>query len=177
MPIQLHQLPQRFQKEALAQLAPPAPKEAPKEAVRSPNRVKIATGTEIVLKTQRKAVSRQRVARTRNLGTWTNAVYWQRVRWALRKTFQFWKPAMAGLKAAKVGKLYLCARCKKLFDRKGVQIDHTIPAGSLTCGEDLAGFLQRLTPESPDAFRVFCRGCHRTKTDEDRAAAERIALL
>lgn len=52
MPIQLHQLPNRFQAQALAQLAPPAPKGAPKEAIRSPKRVKVAVDGPRPVKTE-----------------------------------------------------------------------------------------------------------------------------
>jgi hypothetical protein len=128
------------------------------------------------VKTQKKAPSEpprakgQRVPRTHNSGTWTSARYWSHVRSALRMAFRWWKPGLDALKRAKVGKgLYLCYGCTKMFPRKGVQIDHTIPAGTLTCSQDVAGFLERLTPESPDAFRVFCKKCHQAKTNQDRA--------
>ncbi len=113
---------------------------------------------------------RQRVARTRNMGTLTESAFWIRVRWALRKQFQWWKPAMEALKRAKIGKTYLCAYCGKCFPRKGVQVDHKLGVGALTKPEHLAGFLERLTPENPDAFQVLCRECHRAKTRADRYA-------
>lgn len=117
----------------------------------------------------RQSGARQRVARTRNGGTWTNARYFSHLRSALRMAFRWWKPALTALKRAKVGKLYLCAGCGKLFPRKQVQIDHTIPAGSLSCYGDIAGFLERLTAEDPDAFKVLCRArCHQAKTDAER---------
>lgn len=109
----------------------------------------------------------KRSPRTRNHGTWTEAAYWGRLRSALRSTFRYWKPGAAALKAAKYGSHYLCARCRKLYPRKAVQIDHITPCGSLRCLDDLAGFLERLTPEDPAAFQVLCVSCHKGKTCED----------
>jgi hypothetical protein len=112
----------------------------------------------------------RRVARTRNGGTWTEAHYWGALRSHLRRLFRFWKPAQLALKAAKLpGRpRFLCADCEKLFPRKGVQIDHVVPCGTLMCLSDLPGFLERLTPESPAAFCVRCRACHQVKTNAER---------
>lgn len=112
---------------------------------------------------------KQRVARTRNGGAWSEARFWSHLRSSLRLAFRWWKPAMTALKRAKVGKLYLCAGCGKLFPRKQVQVDHTVAAGALSRPEDIAGFLARLTPEDPDAFKVLCRArCHQAKTNAER---------
>jgi len=53
--------------------------------------------------------------------------------------------------------------------RKDVQIDHVIPCGRLAGAEDIAGFLERLTPENGAAFQVVCRDCHKAKTAAERA--------
>jgi hypothetical protein len=54
---------------------------------------------------------------------------------------------------------------------KEIQLDHTIPCGSLLSAEDIPGFLQRLTPEDPGAFKVLCKAkCHQAKTNAERAA-------
>lgn len=50
---------------------------------------------------------------------------------------------------------------------KEVQIDHETPVGSLKSGDDLKGFLERLTPEV--GFQVLCKDiCHQAKTNEER---------
>jgi len=119
--------------------------------------------------------SRQRVERTRNMGKWTESEYWGRTRSALREAFRYWGPAMEAKKQAKVGvgrsARWLCAGCGKLFLEKGVHVDHIVPCGALTAYEHLPDFLRRLTPDSPDAYMVLCRGkggCHQKKTNKER---------
>ena len=63
---------------------------------------------------------------------------------------------------------YQCAKCKKWFPRKEVQIDHVVPCGSLKGPDDIAGFLERLTPESTEAYQVLDKKCHKIKTQEER---------
>lgn len=119
-----------------------------------------------------------RVARTRNSGTWTEAQFWGAVRGVLRRIHRSWKPAQAALRAARVrypGKhnakwAYLCADCKRLFRRRGVQIDHQEPCGELTDLAHLAEWVGRLLPEDPKAYRVRCLKCHQKKTDGERQA-------
>jgi hypothetical protein len=98
------------------------------------------------------------------------------LRSGLRRLFRFWKPAVAALHAARVpcsGRhgqkwAYVCADCGKLFPRKEVQIDHKVPVGRLLAYEDLPGFVERLTPESPDAYACRCLSCHQEKTNKER---------
>ena len=54
---------------------------------------------------------------------------------------------------------------------KEIQIDHKIEAGSLTCGDDLKGFVERLFVEV-DGLQILCNkrldgkeSCHKKKTD------------
>lgn len=118
-----------------------------------------------------------RVPRTRNEGTWTEAAYWGHLRSSLRRTFRFWKPALAALQAARVRHsgprgqkwAYLCSDCGKLSPRKDVQVDHIVPVGQLTAYEHVGEFLRRLTPEDPKSFAVRCRVCHQAKTNAERA--------
>lgn len=63
---------------------------------------------------------------------------------------------------------YQCNHCKQWFKDKDVQIDHIIPVGSLKCSEDIAGFLERLTPEDVNAFQCLCKECHAVKTAKER---------
>jgi hypothetical protein len=126
----------------------------------------------------------QRVARTRNGGTYTEAQFWGRLRSALRRTYRFWKPAVMALKAARIpmsgprGRKwgFICAGCGKPYLRKQVNIDHKEPAGALTDYEHIGPFLKRLTPEDPSAYQVLCTGegtcrCHDRKTKAERALA------
>lgn len=118
-----------------------------------------------------------RVPKTRNAGTMTEAAYWGKVRSLLRKGFMYWKPMQKTKEEAsrpykgpnkRLKKEYKCAKCKKWFKGADVQIDHIIEAGSLRCSEDLAGFLERLTPEDPKAYQVLCKPCHQIKTNKAR---------
>lgn len=114
-------------------------------------------------------MAKRRVERTRNLGTQTEAAYWGGIRSALRSHFRFWKPMREAKRRAWVGRgLYKCAACGGTFPSKDVQIDHIIPCGSLKCLDDLAGFVERMTPEDPAAFAILCKSCHQKKTNEER---------
>jgi|FLOH01.1.fsa_nt_gi 5-methylcytosine-specific restriction endonuclease McrA len=115
----------------------------------------------------------RRVARTRNNGEWTESQYWSAIRSALRLKFRYWKTAQQSLVNARrkyKGKSkrqkyeYNCNECKDWFKRKDVEIDHIIPVGSLKCLEDLAGFVERLTPEKVSAYQILCKKCHLIKT-------------
>lgn len=119
----------------------------------------------------------RKVARTRNGGTFTESMYWSAIRSALRAKFRYWKPAVAALNAAKrpsqsrnkrLKHEYQCAKCKKWFPRKDVQIDHIKPCGSLKCEKDIAPFLKRLTPEDPSAYQILHTECHKAKTAKER---------
>jgi hypothetical protein len=117
-----------------------------------------------------------KVPRTRNGSTWTEAQFWQAVRSTLRRGFRWWKPAVAALHAARApfrgprGQkwAFLCADCQKLFIRRKVQIDHVVACGALTDYAHVGEFVRRLTPESPDAFRVRCLTCHQLKTNSEK---------
>ena len=128
-------------------------------------------------KPPKRAAKRQKVARTRNLGTMTEAMFWGKVRSELRRAFRWWKPALEALKRQRIASkgprgrkwLYRCEGCGKLFLRSAVQIDHRIPCGTLTDYAHVGEFLRRLCPESPDDFRILCRKvCHQQKTNAER---------
>lgn len=71
-------------------------------------------------------------------------------------------------------KEYQCAECKGWFGSSEVNVDHRIPAGSLTSFEDLPGFCERLFC-GKDGLQVLCtKGCHARKTLEERAANKEI---
>ena len=114
------------------------------------------------------------VEKNRNGGTWSEARYWGAVRSSLRRGFRFWLPITACKNKARRPKKrggrqkweYKCAKCKKWFKGTEVQVDHKIPVGSLKCGKDIEGFLERLTTET--GFQVLCKPCHQIKTNTER---------
>ena len=119
-----------------------------------------------------------KVKRIRNGKTWTEATYWGRVRGALRKTFANWSPAKLAMIAAR--RPYngpnkrqrfevQCRHCNEWFKQADIRKDHVIPVGSLRCMEDLCGFLERLTPEAPEAFQMLCNPCHDALTKKENA--------
>ena len=117
-----------------------------------------------------------RVARTRNLQTWTEAQFWTRIRSALRRISMYWKPAQAAKNKTRKsvrGKRhkfeYQCEKCKNWYKSNEVEIDHKIEVGSLKCAEDLKGFVERLFPEDLNAYQILCKAkCHRKKTNSKR---------
>lgn len=50
---------------------------------------------------------------------------------------------------------------------KEVQIDHIVEVGSLTCSNDLPGFVDRLFCEV-EGFQTLCKPCHQVKTNSAR---------
>lgn len=111
--------------------------------------------------------------KTRNHNTLTEAEFFSKIRSALRKAFQFWKPMQLVLEEAsrksqsdnkRLKKEYQCNHCKKWFKRSDVQIDHVIECGSLKCYEDIVPFIIRLTAEEKSAYQILCKNCHSCKT-------------
>lgn len=130
-------------------------------------------------KTKSKRGKRADIARPFCSGQWTNARFFQFIRTALRRASSRWQPAYACLKKAETTKLinkktgrlamhYQCALCCGEFPRKEVNIDHIVPAGSLSSFDDLPGFAQRLFCEI-DGFRVLCIECHAEVTKEQKS--------
>lgn len=126
----------------------------------------------------KKTVKREsKVPKTRNANTLTESQYWGKIRSALRSAFRFWKPMMIALEKAsrpytgtnkRIKKEYQCAHCKEWFQRKDVEIDHSIPCGSLKGFDDIQGFIERLTVEDPNAFQILCKPHHKEKTLSER---------
>jgi 5-methylcytosine-specific restriction endonuclease McrA len=119
---------------------------------------------------------RARVAKTRNNGTMTESAFWSFIRSALRQKSRWWKPitqckANAKRKYKGPNKRqkfeYQCASCKQWYAEKNINVDHIIPAGTLTCSNDLPGFVDRLFCEI-DNLQVLCSGCHDIKTKAEK---------
>lgn len=119
-------------------------------------------------------MARQRVARTRAGGTWTEAGYWNYLRGLLRNGFKRYpvkfqvKNANRRKKTAKGrGYEYPCAICNGWFVDKEVQVDHIKPCGSLKQWDDLVPFVSNMFCES-DNLQVLCKTCHQKKTNSER---------
>lgn len=54
---------------------------------------------------------------------------------------------------------YICTQCKEEFSGKNVAVHHILECGSLTCAEDLPGFVERLFCEESGLI-LLCSGCH-----------------
>jgi 5-methylcytosine-specific restriction endonuclease McrA len=113
-----------------------------------------------------------RIPKTRNSGTMTESAFWSFIRSALRQKSRWWKPITeCKMKARRPYKgpnkrqkfEYLCNSCKTWFPEKQINVDHIVGAGSLNCGQDLPGFVDRLFCEQ-DNLQVLCTTCHDHKT-------------
>ncbi len=115
--------------------------------------------------------------KTRNLNTQTEAAFFSHLRSALRRTFRWWKPAIAAKQAARQPYqgdnkrqkwVYQCKHCHNWFKGAEVQIDHIIPTGQLNRLEDIPGFIKRLTVEDVNAYQILCKPCHKKKSAEEK---------
>lgn len=116
--------------------------------------------------------------KTRNFGTMTESAFWGWLRSALRKRSMVWKPLQEAKKLARrpyVGENprlkweYQCAHCGLWFPEKEINVDHKIEAGSLTNGDDLKDFVNRLFCEI-EGFQILCETCHHEKTQNNKKA-------
>jgi hypothetical protein len=110
--------------------------------------------------------------KTRNSGTMTESAFWSFIRSALRQKSRWWKPITeCKMKARRPYKgpnkrqkfEYECNCCHRWFPEKQINVDHIVGAGSLNCGQDLPGFVDRLFCEQ-DNLQVLCTTCHDHKT-------------
>ena len=121
-------------------------------------------------------VKRSRVAKTRNSGTMTESAFWSFIRSALRNKSRWWKPITECKQKARrpytgpnkrLKYEYQCNQCKGWYPEKQINVDHIIPAGTLTCSSDLPGFIERLFCEQEN-LQVLCEKCHDVKTKLER---------
>ena len=123
--------------------------------------------------TKKKPTKRvSKVVKTRNAGTMTESAFWSFIRSTLRQKSRWWKPiTQCKLEARRPYKgpnkrqkfEYECNNCHRWFPEKSINVDHIIGAGSLNCGADLPGFVDRLFCEQ-DNLQVLCEKCHDAKT-------------
>lgn len=114
--------------------------------------------------------------KTRNSGTMTESAFWSFIRSALRQKSRWWKPVSECKQKSKRPYKgpnkrqkfeYQCNYCKFWFPEKEINVDHIIPAGTLTCANDLPGFVERLFVEV-DGLHCLCTSCHQIKTNNER---------
>lgn len=110
-----------------------------------------------------------RVPKTRGAGTYTESAFWSMIRSVLRQKSRWWKPiSICKSEARRPYKgtnkrqkfEYQCSKCKKWFPEKKIAVHHIIPAGTLTCADDLPGFVERLFCEV-EGLTVLCDDCHK----------------
>ena len=121
---------------------------------------------------------RKTTIKPRNAGTMTESAFWGMIRSALRKRSMYWKPISIvknESRRAITGKgnqkwEYQCNICKGWFKGTEVQVDHLIESGTLTCKDDVGGFIERLFCEK-EGLQVLCnkredglQSCHHKKT-------------
>ena len=114
--------------------------------------------------------------KTKNSGTMTESAFWSFIRSALRQKSRWWKPVSECKQKSKRPYKgpnkrqkfeYQCNHCKKWHAEKNINVDHIIPAGTLTCANDLPGFVERLFCEV-DNLQCLCTECHNIKTQNER---------
>ena len=125
-----------------------------------------------------KKVTKSKVVKTRNSGTLSESAFWSFIRSALRQKSRWWKPVSDCKQKVKRPYKgpnkrqkfeYQCNYCKNWFPDKEVNVDNIIPAGTLTCANDLPGFVERLFVEV-DGLQVLCTTCHNKKTKQEKNA-------
>lgn len=74
------------------------------------------------------------------------------------------RPAPQGMRAKQVCD---CEICGKVMAKSHAEVDHIIPAGSITDFSEIEGFVRRLFC-SMDGYQLLCEECHDIKTYADR---------
>jgi 5-methylcytosine-specific restriction endonuclease McrA len=68
---------------------------------------------------------------------------------------------------ARIGRnQYTCAKCKIIYPRKEIQIDHVEPVTPLTGWVDLDTFVTRLKVAATE-MQAICKTCHKLKSGEE----------
>lgn len=130
----------------------------------------------VAKKATKPKVSRARTPPFAAYPDWSSAKFWGFIRSGLRNKASRWPPKYEVLAEAKrvydgdnkrQKFEYLCVICKRYHPQKEVEVDHIIPAGKLSCFEDLPGFVERLFC-GKDGLRVLCKTCHLKITKEQK---------
>lgn len=74
------------------------------------------------------------------------------------KRYQIPNPNPKGKKSTVWG--FDCEMCGKTFPMSEGQVDHIIPAGKLSCKEDIQGFVERLLCITEADLRLVCKECN-----------------
>jgi|GEM_PF-2782545 len=120
----------------------------------------------------------RRVERTRNLGTWTEAMYFGRIRSVLRTIWmREWEPRKQAIENAKRPYKgsdkrrkweYQCGVTKEWFRLNEVEVHHLEEAGSLNNEDDLVSFIRRLLCEDVNKLMVISKAEHKKITNNEK---------
>jgi len=130
----------------------------------------------------KKVIRALRVVKNRNAGTMSESAFWSFIRSGLRQKSRWWKPITECKLSARrpyTGPLkrqkfeYQCNSCKKWYPEKKINVDHIVPAGTLTCANDLPAFVERLFCEQEN-LQVLCQDCHNEKTQKEKSLTKKI---
>lgn len=113
--------------------------------------------------------------KVRNGSRWTEARFKGFITSALRNAFRRWQPksdvlgdAFTRVKKNKASgrqaKHYRCAKCRRDFPQKQVQVDHKEPIGTFQSWDV---FVEKLFCEKEN-LQVLCKPCHNKKTKKER---------
>lgn len=125
---------------------------------------------------------RIKVPKTRNCETMSESAFWGFIRSSLRQKSRWWKPISFVKQAAKRAYRgpnkrqkveFQCNRCKNWFSDKQVSVHHIEHCGSLSCAQDLPGFVERLFCEVK-GLEVLCDGCHTKEHAKPKVEAVKI---
>lgn len=97
----------------------------------------------------------------------------------IRSGFRRWPPkyvvlansyvnTKVNVKTKRFAKHYKCAKCKKAFPSKEVQVDHIKPVVSANGFTSWDDFIKNLFC-SEENLQVLCKGCHSIKTKKETA--------
>lgn len=133
-------------------------------------------------KPKAKVLRGPRVPRTRNDGTMTEAQFWGWIRSQFRRMSMKWRPIYAKYKDSRraatpedrrkfgnrIKFTHQCDGCGSWFPRTRIDVDHTIPCGSLRSFGDCGQFLEKMLVER-DGLKLLCTDkCHSAKTAAER---------
>lgn len=85
----------------------------------------------------------------------------------LRRGSYKWPPRTEALKKARVsyGK-YQCNKCKEVFRKKDIAVDHVRPVVASSGFRDWDTYIQRLYCKA-SGFQILCKPCHDEKTKKE----------